>query len=269
MQLDLEILTGGTRPATYDEVDEAFLHAIRAIAPERLHEFTAVTEPAHRPLQRVDTVPPAASADEDALSNRDRTPQGGGPASAASDPARQPFTRVDFGSPQAAPQFQPAVFNKGGQGDDPGSHGAGGPGRGGPYSSLISQQEGGLSTPFTGMGDAFVRALVERRERLAQELRDMPSDGLNATANLMRGSRARDLTPNEYKMISDAFPGMIDLSDVKIVKGPGLNPTAYAAFKFGGNPAYTEGNTVYINPNATSNGVPYYAPDLSRTPPRY
>lgn len=262
MQLDLDTLTGGTRPATYDEVDEAFLHAIRAVTPDRLQEFTAVPEPAPGGFAPADTVSSTA-ADQDSISDQDRLPEGG-------DPATRPFTGVDLGSPQAAARLEPAVFVKDQQPDeDTGTDGAPKSGQGGPYRSLISQQDDGLSNPFSGMGDAFVRALVERREKLAQELSDVPSDVTNAAANLMRGSQARDLTPGEYQLVSNAFPGLIDLSNVKIVKGPGLNPDAIAAFKVGGNPAFTEGNTIYINPDAKlRNGTPLYSPSLANDPDR-
>ena len=273
MQLDLDILTGGTRPATYEEVDEAFLHAIRAVAPERLHEFTAVAEPASESFVPNDRVSSGAvPADQDAGSNENGVTPGDHPADAATDPATRQFTRVDLGSPQAAAQFQPAVFNRDQHpGDNSGVEGIADsfPDDGARHLSVISQQDGGFPNPFSGMGDAFVRALVERREKLARELQDIPSNVANAAANSMRGSQARDLTPAEYQMVSDAFPGMIDLSNVKIVLGPGRNPDAFAAFKYGGNPAFTEGNTIYINPDAKfPTGARLYSPDLSSSPDR-
>jgi hypothetical protein len=41
----------------------------------------------------------------------------------------------------------------------------------------------------------------------------------------------------------------------------GMHPTARSAFL--GNPAITQGNTVYFDPKATDNGRPYYSADFS------
>lgn len=82
----------------------------------------------------------------------------------------------------------------------------------------------------------------------------------------MRGPNARELTSGEYGLLQDAFGSSIDLSNVRIVNGSGYNPDALTAFEIGGNPAITEGNTVYINP-ASKNGIPlYYSADLSTSP---
>jgi len=84
-------------------------------------------------------------------------------------------------------------------------------------------------------------------------------------AKSMRGPNARDLTSNEIKLVREAFGRTIDLSDVKIVLGDGGNPNAKLAFSLG-NPAITQGNTVYFDPKATDNGRPYYSTDFSFSP---
>ena len=81
-------------------------------------------------------------------------------------------------------------------------------------------------------------------------------------AKSMRGPNAGDLTSNEIKLVREAFGSTIDLSDVKIVLGDGGNPNAKLAFSLG-NPAITQGNTVYFDPKATDNGSPYYSGDFS------
>jgi hypothetical protein len=81
-------------------------------------------------------------------------------------------------------------------------------------------------------------------------------------AKSMRGPNARDLNSNEIKLVREAFGSTIDLSDVKIVLGDGGNPNAKLAFSLG-NPAITQGNTVYFDPKATANGSPYYSGDFS------
>lgn len=84
-------------------------------------------------------------------------------------------------------------------------------------------------------------------------------------AKSMRGPNARDLTANEIKLVQEAFGSTIDLSDVKIVLGDGGNPNAKLAFSLG-NPAITQGNTIYFNPNAQTEGRPYFSADFSLSP---
>jgi hypothetical protein len=55
------------------------------------------------------------------------------------------------------------------------------------------------------------------------------------------------------------FGNSIDLSNVRIVDGPGNSPAAKLAFDVGGNPAITIGNTVYIKAGG-------FSKDFSKTP---
>ncbi|WP_156309854.1 DUF4157 domain-containing protein, partial [Novosphingobium sp. AAP93] len=103
--------------------------------------------------------------------------------------------------------------------------------------------------PIRDAGESIFRDLEDKRQELAHNLRNLPSNAANALADSMRGPNARELTSGEYKLIRDAFGREIDLSDVRIVNGPGYNPDALTAFNLGGNPAITEGNTVYIGKN--------------------
>ena len=93
----------------------------------------------------------------------------------------------------------------------------------------------------------------------ARRLAALPNDAANALANSMRGPSARELTSGEEAALREVFGDSIDLSDVRIVRGPGYNPDAVAAFKVGGNPALTEGDTVYLRGDR-------YSADLSATP---
>lgn len=91
------------------------------------------------------------------------------------------------------------------------------------------------------------------------QLGALPNAAANALADSMRGPSARTLTVGETATLRSAFGNGIDLSDVRIVDGPGRNPDAWLAFNVGGNPAITEGNTVYIRSD-------HYSGDLSSSP---
>jgi hypothetical protein len=117
-----------------------------------------------------------------------------------------------------------------------------------------------------GIGETFYRALAERREQLAEKLDNVSSSAANAYADALRGPYARDLTPGERQLLTVAFGDKIDLRNVRIVNGAGLNLDARGTFMLGGNPAMTEGNTVYINPSSkTRRGAPVYSADLSKS----
>ena len=91
------------------------------------------------------------------------------------------------------------------------------------------------------------------------QLMALPNSAANALADSMRGSSARQLTAGETTALRSAFGNNIDLGNVRIVDGPGRNPDAWLAFNVGGNPAITEGNTVYIRHD-------HYHGDLSSSP---
>lgn len=86
----------------------------------------------------------------------------------------------------------------------------------------------------------------------------LPNSAANALADSMRGSSARELTAGETTALRSAFGNGIDLSNVRIVDGPGRNPDAWLAFNVGGNPAITEGNTVYVRSD-------HYTGDFSKS----
>ncbi|TRW13988.1 eCIS core domain-containing protein [Glacieibacterium frigidum] len=90
-------------------------------------------------------------------------------------------------------------------------------------------------------------------------LTSLPNSAANALADSMRGPDARTLTPGETTALRSAFGNDIDLSNVRIVDGPGRNPDAWLAFNVGGNPAITEGNTVYVRSDK-------YVGDFSQSP---
>lgn len=95
--------------------------------------------------------------------------------------------------------------------------------------------------------------------RVRDALGSLPSSAANALADSMRGSQARELTPGETVALRRAFGDSIDLGNVRIVNGPGRNPDAALAFNVGGNPAITEGNTVYVRSD-------HYTADFSTSP---
>ena len=103
--------------------------------------------------------------------------------------------------------------------------------------------------PFDDIARAAKDALDRLQDlggRIKDELKSLPSDAANAVADSMRGPKARTLTPGEEAKLREVFGDSIDLSNVRIVDGPGYNPDAWTAFNVGGNPAITEGNTVYV-----------------------
>lgn len=93
--------------------------------------------------------------------------------------------------------------------------------------------------------------------KLRDQLGALPNGAANALADSMRGSSARALTSGETTALRSAFGKGIDLSNVRIVDGPGCNPDAWLAFNVGGNPAITEGNTVYVKSD-------HYTADFSK-----
>jgi Domain of unknown function (DUF4157) len=101
--------------------------------------------------------------------------------------------------------------------------------------------------------------LRDRAGEIKDKLTSLPNDAANALADSLRGPSARTLTSGEEAQLRKVFGNNIDLSNVRIVNGAGYNPDAKIAFDIGGNPAITEGNTVYIR----SDG---YMADFSKDP---
>ncbi len=103
--------------------------------------------------------------------------------------------------------------------------------------------------PFDDIANA-AKSAFEGLKEIGGDIKDslaaLPSSAANAVADSMRGPHARKLTPGEEAKLREVFGDSIDLSNVRIVDGPGYNGDAWAAFNIGGNPAITEGNTVYI-----------------------
>jgi hypothetical protein len=100
--------------------------------------------------------------------------------------------------------------------------------------------------------------LNDKTNQIQDKLASLPSDAANAVADSMRGPKARTLTSGEQAQLNKIFSNRsIDLSNVRIVDGPGNNPAAAAAFR-NGNPAITIGNTVYVKPGT-------YSADFSKT----
>lgn len=123
-------------------------------------------------------------------------------------------------------------------------------------------EQGGILNTLENLASAGANALDgigDLAGKAKDALTSLPSDAANAVADSMRGPSARPLTTGETAALRQAFGNSIDLSNVRIVDGPGYNPDAAIAFNVGGNPAITEGNTVYIR----SDG---YLKDFSSTP---
>ncbi len=94
--------------------------------------------------------------------------------------------------------------------------------------------------------------LNDKANQIKEKLASLPSDAANGVADSMRGPKARTLTSGEEAQLGKIFSNRsIDLSNVRIVDGPGNNPAAAAAFR-NGNPAITIGNTVYVKPGTYS-----------------
>jgi Domain of unknown function (DUF4157) len=109
------------------------------------------------------------------------------------------------------------------------------------------------------MGKQSLGWLRDRAGELKDQLASLPNSAANALADSLRGPNARTLTSGEEAQLRKVFGNNIDLSNVRIVDGAGYNPDAKIAFDIGGNPAITEGNTVYIR----SDG---YKADFSKDP---
>ena len=130
---------------------------------------------------------------------------------------------------------------------------------------LSALQRGVVERTLDGLGSLARGAAGQARDQIvgwADKVKDqlaaLPGQAANALADSMRGPGARPLTPGETAAVQQAFGGSVDLSNVRIVEGPGRNPDAWVAFNVGGNPAITEGNTVYIKDG--------YSADLSTSP---
>lgn len=106
---------------------------------------------------------------------------------------------------------------------------------------------------------AGLERLQDAAQALGDKLRSLPNEAANRLADSMRGDKARTLTEDEKAQVREAFGPDVDVDGVRIVNGPGDNPAAHAAFKVGGNPAITIGNTIYLNPETNS-----YSPDLGQ-----
>jgi hypothetical protein len=102
------------------------------------------------------------------------------------------------------------------------------------------------------LGQDAVHWLQRKAHDVENRLKSLPNDAANALADSMRGPNARTLTAGETAILRNTFGNQIDLSNVRIVNGPGYNPDAKLAFDVGGNPAITEGNTVYIRSDVYS-----------------
>lgn len=123
-------------------------------------------------------------------------------------------------------------------------------------------EQGGVLSTLDRLGEAGAAALDRLRDlagKAKDALASLPGDAANALADSMRGPGARALTGGETAALRGAFGNSVDLSNVRIVDGPGYNPDAAIAFNVSGNPAITEGNTVYIRAD-------HYAKDLSASP---
>jgi hypothetical protein len=120
----------------------------------------------------------------------------------------------------------------------------------------------GLRDLFNGavdMGKQSLGWLRDRAGEIKDKLISLPGAAANALADSMRGPSARTLTSGEEAQLRKVFGNNIDLSNVRIVNGAGYNPDAKIAFDVGGNPAITEGNTVYIRSDK-------YVADFSKDP---
>jgi hypothetical protein len=96
------------------------------------------------------------------------------------------------------------------------------------------------------LGKQSLGWLKDRAGEIKDKLVSLPNSAANALADSLRGPSAQTLTSGEQTELRKVFGNNIDLSNVRIVNGAGYNPDAKIAFDVGGNPAITEGNTVYI-----------------------
>lgn len=106
------------------------------------------------------------------------------------------------------------------------------------------------------LGRKSVDWLRDAASQVKDELSSLSSSAANALADSMRGPNARNLTAGEIRELRKVFGNSINLSNVRIVNGPGYNPDAKIAFDLARNPAITEGNTVYMKSN-------HYSKDFS------
>jgi Domain of unknown function (DUF4157) len=127
-----------------------------------------------------------------------------------------------------------------------------------PFDDIADAVKDAVGAVAGAIKDAF-SWLGEKAQKILNELAALPNEAANALADSMRGPNARALTAGEIRELRKIFGDDIDLSNVRIVNGPGDNPAAKAAFEIGGNPAITIGNTVYIRSDK-------YVPDLSKSP---
>ncbi len=105
----------------------------------------------------------------------------------------------------------------------------------------------------------LARMGTDQLERLAdavsERLAALPHGAADALADSMRGDRARPLTPDERSAVRAAYGNRVDLDNVRIVNGAGYSPAAHAAFRIGGNPAITIGDTIYLAPRSYSSDL--------------
>lgn len=112
---------------------------------------------------------------------------------------------------------------------------------------------------LANLGKQAAKTVGQWAGQARDALASLPNDAANRLADSMRGSAARALTALEITAVRKAFRNDIDLKNVRIVNGPGRNADAWLAFNVGGNPAITEGNTVYIDDK-------HYSANLAATP---
>lgn len=123
-------------------------------------------------------------------------------------------------------------------------------------------EQGGVLNTLERMASAGAGALSDLGDwagKVKDTLTSLPNSAANALADSMRGPAARELTAGETAALQRAFGNSIDLTNVRIVNGPGHNPDAAIAFNVGGNPALTEGNTVYVRSD-------HYSTDFASSP---
>jgi hypothetical protein len=103
--------------------------------------------------------------------------------------------------------------------------------------------------------------LKGKADDLMKTLGSLPNKAANELADSMRGPNARKLTSGEVNELRKIFGNDIDLSNVRIVNGPGNNPAAAHAFK-NDTPAMAVGNTVYMREDIYKQ----FGKDFSKSP---
>lgn len=111
------------------------------------------------------------------------------------------------------------------------------------------------------MGE-FTRNLFKSAEDLRYRLRSMPNTLANKMVDQDRGRFQRPLTSGEKQAVVEAFGYEVAPDAVRVVDGPGLSPIARCAFKIGGNPAITVGNTIFVRHDL-------YVIDMTRQPDHF